>query len=122
MTYPTENQEQAALFEWAEAASGKYPELRLLHAIPNGGLRDGRTAAVLQRTGVKSGVPDICLPVPLNGFGALYIELKRRAGGCVSVNQKTWLNALKTAGNKAVVCRGWEAARDEILNYLEEEK
>ena len=64
MTYPTENQEQAALFEWAEAASGKYPELRLLHAIPNGGLRDGRTAAVLQRTGVKSGVPDIHLPIP----------------------------------------------------------
>ena len=122
MTIPTENQEQAALFEWAEAASGKYPELRLLHAIPNGGLRDGRTAAVLQRTGVKSGVPDICLPVPLNGFGALYIELKRRAGGCVSVNQKTWLNALKTVGNRAVVCRGWEEARDTILNYLEENK
>jgi hypothetical protein len=119
---PTENQEQAALFEWARLSEKRHPELKLLHHIPNGGARDGRTGAVLKRTGVKPGVPDICLPVPLNGFGALYIELKRRAGGCVSVNQKTWLNALKTVGNRAVVCRGWEEARDEILNYLEVKK
>jgi hypothetical protein len=30
-----------------------------------------------------------------------------------------WLNALKTAGNKAVICKGWEEARDEIIKYLE---
>lgn len=119
MTYPTENQEQAALFEWAEAASGKYPELRLLHAIPNGGLRDGRTAAVLQRTGVKSGVPDICLPVPKGGYGALYIELKRVKGGVTSANQRIWLNLLNANGNKVVVCKGWIAAKNEIEKYLE---
>ena len=119
---PTENQEQAALFEWAEAASGKYPELRLLHAIPNGGLRDARTAVTLQRTGVKPGVPDICLPVPRGGYGALYIELKRVKGGVMSANQRIWLNLLNANGNRAVVCRGWLEARDTILNYLEENK
>jgi len=122
MTYPTENQEQAALFEWAEAASGKYPELRLLHSIPNGGLRDARTAVTLQRTGVKPGVPDICLPVPRGGYGALYIELKRVKGGVMSANQRIWLNLLNANGNRAVVCRGWLEARDTILNYLEENK
>jgi len=119
---PTENQEQAALFEWAEVASGKYPELRLLHAIPNGGLRDARTAVTLQRTGVKPGVPDICLPVPRGGYGALYIELKRVKGGVMSANQRIWLNLLNANGNRAVVCRGWLEARDTILNYLEENK
>jgi len=122
MTYPTENQEQAALFEWAEAASGKYPELRLLHAIPNGGLRDGRTAAVLQRTGVKSGVPDIHLPIPRGEYAGLWVELKRQKGGVVSANQRIWLNRLNANGSKAVVCRGWLEARDTILNYLEENK
>ena len=36
---PTENAEQAALFQWAELASGvgHIPNLRLLHSIPNGG-------------------------------------------------------------------------------------
>ena len=120
MTIPTENQEQAALFEWAEAASGKYPELRLLHAIPNGGLRDGRTAAVLQRTGVKSGVPDIHLPIPRGEYAGLWVELKRQKGGVVSANQRIWLNRLNANGSKAVVCNGWEAARDEIERYLED--
>lgn len=116
---PTENAEQATLFQWAELASGAHPELRLLHAIPNGGLRDGRTAVTLQRTGVKPGVPDVCLPVPRNGYGALYIEMKRQKGGVVSSNQKTWIKRLNDAGNKAVVCRGWQQARDTIMDYLE---
>jgi len=116
---PTENQEQAALFEWAEAASGKYPELRLLHAIPNGGLRDGRTAAVLQRTGVKSGVPDIHLPIPRGEYAGLWVELKRQKGGVVSANQRIWLNRLNANGSKAVVCKGWEQAAQTITDYLQ---
>ena len=115
----TENQEQAALFEWARLSEKRHPELKLLHAIPNGGLREARTAAVLQRTGVKPGVPDICLPVPRGGYGALYIELKRVKGGVTSANQRIWLNLLNANGNRAVVCRGWEEARDTILDYLE---
>ena len=115
---PTENSEQAALFQWAELASGAHPELLLLHAIPNGGLRDARTAVTLQRTGVKSGVPDICLPVPKGGHGALYIELKRQKGGVLSANQKVWLDRLNAHGNKAIVCRGWDEAREAIEQYL----
>ena len=36
---PTEEVEQVQLFEWAQWASGKYPELGLMHHIPNGGKR-----------------------------------------------------------------------------------
>ena len=118
---PTENAEQAALFQWAELASGMHPELRLLHAIPNGGLRDGRTAAILARTGVKSGVPDLCLPVARGGWHSLYLELKRAKGGRVSENQKNWINALNDQGNKAVVCHGFEQAKQAIMEYLDGE-
>ena len=116
---PTENQEQAALFEWARLSEKRHPELKLLHAIPNGGLREARTAAILARTGVKSGVPDLCLPVARGGFHGLYIELKRLKGGMLSINQKTWLGLLAKEGYKAVMCRGWLEARDTILDYLE---
>ena len=34
---PTEDTEQAHIFAWAAWARGKYPELDLLHHIPNGG-------------------------------------------------------------------------------------
>jgi len=106
------------LFEWARLSEQRYPELKLLYNSPNGGKRDKITAVILQRTGVKPGVPDICLPVPKGGHGALYIELKRQKGGVLSANQKVWLDRLNQAGNRAVVCKGWEAAREAIEQYL----
>lgn len=34
---PTEDAEQIALMQWAEMQSGKYPQLKMLFHIPNGG-------------------------------------------------------------------------------------
>ena len=115
---PTEHQEQCALFEWAAWMESRWPELRLLHAIPNGGKRDIRTAAMLKAEGVKPGVPDICLPVPRGDCHGLYIELKRRKGGTVSKEQQAWIAALMEQKYCCAVCHGWEAARDEILRYM----
>lgn len=115
---PKESVEQTALMDWANMATGRWPELGLLHHIPNGGGRNEIEAAHLKRHGVKAGVPDLCLPVARGGYHGLYIELKRRDGGHVSANQKAWLNALRDQGYRAVVCCGWEAAKDEIESYL----
>ena len=43
----TEAQEQRFLFQWAGYAEQQFPELKLLHHVPNGGKRDARTAANL---------------------------------------------------------------------------
>lgn len=115
---PLESAEQTALFRWASLAAGMYPELRLMFHVPNGGSRDPREAHNLRIQGVKPGVPDICLPVPHGQWAALYIELKRAKGGRISEEQRGWINALNMAGNRAEVCKGWEEARDTILNYL----
>ena len=118
----TENQEQALIFEWAALMERKYPELALLHSIPNGGYRPPKTAAILKATGVKSGVPDICLPVPRGEHHGLYIELKRRKGGTLSANQRIWLNALSEQGHMAVCCKGADEAIRTIERYLKEER
>lgn len=115
---PTEHQEQCALFEWQAWMAKRIPELHLMHAIPNGGKRDIRTAAMLKAEGVKPGVPDIFLPLPRGGCHGLYIELKRRKGGTVSKEQASWMEALSAKGYRCAVCHGWEMARDEILDYL----
>jgi len=115
---PTEAQEQKALFEWARWNTKRYPALELLYHIPNGGSRNPIEAHNLKCQGVKPGVPDICLPVPSHHHTALYIELKRRKGGRVSEAQKKMIFNLKKYGNMAVVCYGWEQAKDVILNYL----
>lgn len=115
---PTEAQEQETLFTWARMQEGKYPELTLLHAIPNGGSRHPVEAKHLKAQGVKAGIPDIFLPVARQGYHGLYIELKRIKGGRVSEAQQMWLDYLRKQGYKAEVCMGFDEARREIVVYL----
>lgn len=115
---PTEAQEQEALFRWAAYSRVKYPELALIYHIANEGKRSGLTGYRLKLQGLQPGVPDICLPVPSGRFTALYIELKRRNGGRVSEAQRGWISALNRVGCRAVVCHGWDDAREEIERYL----
>ena len=117
---PSEHEEQAALFEWAEMARCKHPCLKLLYAIPNGGKRDKITAARLKSEGVKKGVPDTCLPVPKGEYHGLYIELKRLKDSKTSPEQKQWQKDLTEQGYKAIICKGWQSAAKEIMNYLKE--
>ena len=62
----SEAQHQANVIKWSQQPSirRQWPELALLHHIPNGGTRDAVEAKHLKQQGVKSGVPDLCLPVP----------------------------------------------------------
>lgn len=115
---PTEHSEQVALMQWVRMAIAKHPELGLLYAIPNAAKRSPRLAAHMKAEGLRSGVPDLCLPVARGGYHGLYIELKRRKGGSVSVEQKTWIDLLNQQKYKAVVCHGWEMAQVVLRAYL----
>lgn len=115
---PTEDEEQIALMQWAAVMSVRYPELRLMYHIPNGGSRKRVEAVRFKAMGVKKGVPDICLPVARGQFHGLYIELKRQQGGRVSDEQNQWIEALRDQGYFAAVCKGWKQARVTIELYL----
>ena len=119
---PTEDAEQMALFRWAELQAGKYPELRLLFHIPNGGSRGKAEAGRFRAMGVKAGVPDLCLPIAKAGYHGLYIELKRTKGGRVSPEQTGWLDDLRKRGYVAAVCKGWEDAARVIEWYIKQER
>jgi hypothetical protein len=116
---PTEAQEQATLFSWAEMQSGRRPELRLLFHIPNGGSRGKAEAARFKMEGVKPGVPDLFLPVPRGPWHGLFIELKRQKGGRASGAQKEWIDALRGQGYMAAVVFGWEEAAELLEKYLD---
>jgi len=113
----TEAQEQTALFKWAEFNARVIPELTLLFHIPNGGKRDVITASRLKAQGVKSGVPDLFLPVPRGSYHGLFVEMKK-IGGTISDKQGEWIPALAAQGYKTVVCQGWVEAADMIKRYL----
>lgn len=112
-----EHDEQVALFEWAGMQECVYPELRLLHAIPNGGWRAKKTGVWLKAEGVKPGVPDVCLPVPRGGYNGLYIEMKYGRNK-LTENQQAWALALRQYGYDVAVCWSFEEARDHIEAYL----
>ena len=115
---PLEAEEQRALFSWAALQAGRYPELRFMYHVPNGGKRNAKEAAHLKAEGVKAGVPDIVLPAARGCFHGLYIELKRQKSGSLSQDQKDYLDFLQKQGYCAVMCRGWKQAASTILMYL----
>lgn len=109
--------EQIKLFRWAEWAIVEYPELKLLHHIPNGGSRNTIEAANLKKQGVRAGVPDLCLPVARGGYHGLYIEMKF-GDNKPTAKQREWIKALREQGYAVSICWSYEAARDEIVKYL----
>ena len=118
MNIPTEAQEQVTLFQWARIMEKFWPELRLLHHIPNGGSRNPIEGRNFKMQGVKAGIPDIFLPCARHGYHGLYIEMKRRKGGRVSVDQKRMMMALAAERYKVAVCHGWEEAKEAITEYM----
>ena len=114
----SEQQEQITLIKWTQQPSvrGEYPELALLFHIPNE-RADKVQAAILQKMGVKRGVPDLFLPVPSGKYHGLFIEMKT-AIGRESDSQVWWKAHLEANGYVSATCRGWKNASEVLLWYL----
>lgn len=114
-----EHKEQVEFIQWTEkpATLARWPELILFHAIPNGGDRDVRVAIKLKAEGVKSGVPDMMLPVVSGGFHGLYIELKVE-GNKPTENQEWWHRQLAAQGYAVFVCYSYPEARTVTERYM----
>lgn len=112
-----EHYEQVKLFAWAKYMERAHPELKLLFAVPNGGLRHPATAARLRREGVRAGVPDVLLPVARHGWHGLFIELKVRPNKPTALQQQ-WIEALRQEGYRVEVCYGFEEAKSVVVEYL----
>jgi hypothetical protein len=123
-----EHQHQKTLFqEWVPTQIRKYPELGLMFAIPNGGVRPYKTdasgvrysreAQKLRDEGLKKGVPDIFLPVARGFYNGMFIEMKAPKGR-ETKEQKEWAVKLAEQDYRVVTCYGWDKAAEQILNYL----
>lgn len=115
---PTEAWEQKQVIKWSQQPSirQQYPELALLYHIPNERV-DKVQAAILKEMGVKSGVPDLHLPIPSGKYHSLYIEMKA-LDGKPDTDQIWWAEHLKANGNAHAYCYGWQQATEVLLWYL----
>lgn len=112
-----ETQAQIQTVAWARAHADEWPCLAWLHAIPNGGKRDPRTAAVLKKSGLTPGIFDLFLPYPAHDYHGLYIEMKHGRNK-VTPEQARFCAYANDAGYHAVVCYGAAEAIQAIEDYL----
>lgn len=116
---PTEHVEQCTLMAWAARVQVRMPDLNLLFAIPNAGAGAQRgQAGKMKAEGVKSGVPDLFLPVARAGFHGAFIEMKRRKGGRMSPEQVAWRSRLEERGYAYCLACGYEEAKTFLETYL----
>lgn len=122
MKEPSENQIQSAFFSWCAINEKKYPELSLCFAVPNGSHKSPAARSLFKATGLKPGVPDVCLPVrgviDAKAYIGLFLEFKSKKG-VLSDSQRVWIDALQNAGHYVAVVRDWVTAANVVSNYLD---
>lgn len=119
----TEHEEQVVVIAWANDVASSHPELGLLFKIANDGNRRINYAMKMKAEGLKSGVPDLFLPVARQGYHGLFIEMKRRGAtpsrdGKLSKTQEEWFVSLKAQGYRVEKCIGADEAIAVLLDYL----
>ena len=114
----SESLEQQAVIAFCNYQKWRLPDADWIYHIPNGGHRSITEAIRFKAEGVKAGVPDLCLPVPLHGYHGLYIEMKRSDHkNKPTTKQEEWQSFLNEKGYRSVVCYGYEEAVKEIQRY-----
>jgi hypothetical protein len=110
--------EQAKVIAWARANENNYPYLQLLHCSLNGVKMTKAQAGCAIAQGMLSGVPDLFLPVPKNGYHGLFIEMKYSSNK-VTENQEKFLQNAANVGYAISVCYSANEAIKRIEDYYE---
>jgi len=113
-----EHLEQTQLLAWAryQRFNGT-PIADDLHAIPNGARTSMSVAKRLKAEGLRAGIPDLMLTIPVAPYHGLFIELKAK-GGRLTDTQREQIERLRARGYHAVCCVGFDEARIAIERYL----
>lgn len=123
-----EHDAQVEVFQWAELMSNKYEELKLLMAIPNGASYGGgggrwNIAKRMKAEGVRSGVPDIFLPIPVvfpaEGLVKAGCWIEMKAGkNKLTPEQTWWMDRLSEYGYRTAICYSAKEAITALSEYL----
>lgn len=113
----SEDTEQINVVLWAGWNMNRYPELKWLFHVPNGGSRNKQEAVKFKQMGVKAGVSDLCLPYPKGSYCGLFVEMKF-GNNRQQDTQKEFLADMAAAGHFVATCYSAEEAIKIIEEYL----
>lgn len=106
----SEDAEQEAVVEYCELL-----HIPIVH-IPNEGKRSLSYAARMKRMGLRSGFPDLLVPLARGGYHGLFIEMKYGKNKTTK-EQKEWLERLSAEGYACAVCYNAAEAIKTIESY-----
>ena len=112
----SEDTEQINVVSWAGWNMNRYPELKWLFHVPNGGSRNRAEAVKFKQMGVKAGVSDLCLPYPKGSYCGLFVEMKF-GNNRQQDTQKEFLADMTAAGHFVATCYSAEEAIKVIEEY-----
>jgi len=124
----SEHDEQCMVMDWwSKQYKQHYGQL---FAIPNSSHLAGNQRArwtkmaKMKAEGLRPGASDLFLAIPSGDYHGFFIEMKRTGGvpSNIKDNQHEFINDMREYGYKADVCFGYEAAINEIKDYLENGK
>jgi len=116
MKLKPEEAEQVAFMSWLRAAHPVAWQ-RTLH-IANERKSSWQRGKVLKAMGVKPGVSDIFMAIPVGGKPGCWIEMKAPKGGKPTDTQVEWLRLMEGEGYAAHIAYGAEQAIDCAEQYL----
>ena len=105
-----ESKIQQAVVQWFRLQYPKY----IIAAVPNGGYRNTKEAAIMQREGILAGFSDLMIIAQHN---VLFVEMKTK-DGLQSDKQKEFQNKVNRLGFEYVICRSFEQSVLAIERWL----
>lgn len=114
----SEAQHQTFVFQVLQLNERKYPFLKWIYAVPNGGHRHPAVAAQMKAQGVKRGISDICIPIPKKDYHGCYIEMKM-VGKKLTPEQAEFAAFIMENDYEFAMCLTCDQVLETIENYLQ---
>jgi len=114
-----EDSELIKFFDWVRINEKFDPRLVCIYHIANERRTSMHKGKIFKQKGVRSGVPDVCVPIPSGMYPGLYIEFKVRPNS-LSDAQKAFIKALLKIGHLVVVAWSADEAIQIVREYLDE--
>ncbi|MEP7076894.1 MAG: VRR-NUC domain-containing protein [Acidobacteriota bacterium] len=112
-----EHREQSAFFQILALNEKRYPYLKYIFAVANGGNRNIITATMLKAEGVKRGIWDVCIPFPNGKAHGAFIEFKAGKNK-LTPEQIEFGSAVTDAGHSTTVAYDCMSAIDFVEGYF----
>jgi hypothetical protein len=120
---PLEDDECIAFSQWLNL--NNIPHAHIANESRSSSKNAMIRGAKLKRMGQSRGVWDYEVYIPIRGidghidcYELLKIEMKRRKGGTVSIEQKVWGDIYEKAGIQCKVCKGSDEAIAFVKRFL----